>query len=98
MAHIQKIQPGRAAMKRRLSLLADDISAGLVDIADQRKIRSLDEAPLRAWAESLAFGNDRLGANCVAADNVDAQLGALVGEGAGERLCDIRADASGSAC
>ena len=71
-------------MKRRVALLAYDVRTGAINVADKRKVCSMYESPFRARTQALSFGDDSFCADGVATDDVNAQLGAVVGEGSGK--------------
>ena len=97
MGHVEGVQTDGPAVKGRLGLLADDVGAAAVDLADEGQVGGLHEAPVGARTEALAFRDDSFGAPGIAADDVDTQLRAVVGISPRQRLGHVRANACGSA-
>lgn len=71
-------------MKRRVGLLAYDLSARAINVADERKVGGLYEAPFRARTQALSFRDDGFGADGITTDDVNAQFGAVAGVGSGK--------------
>lgn len=84
-------------MKRPFRLLSNNIRTAPVNLAEERQIRRLHEAPLGPWADALALGGHGVGTLRVAPDNVHAKLGAVLGEDGGQGRGDVTADAGGAA-
>ena len=71
-------------MERRFGLLAYNLSTGAINVADERKVCGLYEAPFRARTKALSFRDDSFSADSVTTDDVNAQFGAVAGEGSGK--------------
>ena len=57
---------------------------------------ALHKSPFRPRAHALAFRDDGLSAGTVSADDVNAQIGAVAGEGSGKDPDNVRTDARSS--
>ena len=84
-------------MKRRLGLQPHNLRTAAIDLADERQVRGLYEAPFRARTLALSSSDDGVGAHGVPPDDVHAQFRAVVREGARKGCHDVGADAGGSA-